>query len=116
MNEPDVQAKERRSTKKKAPADKPKSRPKLRKAKNPTEIVDLDEEAKKEAESALAKVEDIESFRLAMLFGLHTITNILKNLAESRTKVERVIGQRMSLLAIAEHLNKENIVEDMFLC
>ncbi|KAL2624058.1 hypothetical protein R1flu_008303 [Riccia fluitans] len=74
-NEPDVQAKERRGTKRKAPVDKPKSRPKLRKTKNPTETVDLEEEVKKEAESALAKdtlkaeVEDIESFRLAMLFG-----------------------------------------------
>ncbi|KAL2631286.1 hypothetical protein R1flu_015972 [Riccia fluitans] len=105
--------------KSKAPIDKPKSRPKLRKAKTPMETVDLSEEQKREAESVLAEdtleaeVEDIESFRLAMLFGSQTVINILGILAESHTKVKRVTGRRMSLAAIAEHLNKENTVEEM---
>ncbi|KAL2652601.1 hypothetical protein R1flu_020729 [Riccia fluitans] len=84
--------------KRKALADKPKSKPKLRKAKNPAEIIDLSKEAKKEAESVLAKdtldaeVEDIESFRLAMLFGSQIVTNIVRILAKSRAKVERETG------------------------
>ncbi|KAL2611806.1 hypothetical protein R1flu_023498 [Riccia fluitans] len=102
-NEPTANDEERRGTKRKALAEKPKSRPKVRKAKNPTEMIDLSEEAKKEAESVLAedtleaKVDDTESFRLAVLFGSQTITNILQILAKSRTKVERVTRQRMSL-------------------
>ncbi|KAL2624490.1 hypothetical protein R1flu_008735 [Riccia fluitans] len=116
MNEVD---KEQRGTKRKAQVKKPKSRPKLWKAKTPVEIVDLSKETKKEAELVLAEdtseaeVEDIESFRLAMLFGSQTFTNILQILVESRMKVERVIERRMSLLAIAEHLSKENPMEEL---
>ncbi|KAL2624466.1 hypothetical protein R1flu_008711 [Riccia fluitans] len=75
---------------------------------------------KKEAESVMAEdtsekpeIEEIEGFRLKMLYDAHKVTQILRILEESRPMVERTTGRRMMLLGIALNLSKETNVKEL---
>ncbi|KAL2623771.1 hypothetical protein R1flu_008016 [Riccia fluitans] len=103
--------------------DKPKARKKLKKMKTPhatTELSDEPQEAKQEEEtilredtSLLPESQFIEQFCLSLAYGEQIVIPILHIIEGTRTQVEAEVGQRMTLMEIALHLNKENRNEEL---
>ncbi|KAL2645233.1 hypothetical protein R1flu_012820 [Riccia fluitans] len=81
---------------------------------------DEPQEEKREEESLLAEdtssipeADEIEKFRLSMVYSKRVVTPVLQILEDNRALVEEETGWRMTLPGIALHLNKENKIEEM---
>ncbi|KAL2634452.1 hypothetical protein R1flu_005931 [Riccia fluitans] len=102
----------------KTPREKPKVRRKQKTTKkpiDPIEVSDRSVEAKQEEQivlpkdsSQLPKTQIINQFGLSLAYGDRIVMLVLHILEGNRSKLEAEVRQRMTLLEIAVHLNKEN--------
>ncbi|KAL2608708.1 hypothetical protein R1flu_027281 [Riccia fluitans] len=104
--------------------DKSKARKKVMKTKKRHDTIELSDNKPQEAKrkegtilaedtSPIPKADEIEKFRMSMVYGAQVVTPILQILEESRTLVEEEVGWRMTLTGIVLHLSKENKIEEM---